>query len=135
MGSSACDRGGAARRGARGARSWGRCCRRRRLRRGRRLEHSAQSPARPRAAAKGGLDRCAACPPSSVRVGGPTLGTGPAPGPSPGPTPARQPEPPGPRWYLRVLLPSWSRPRAKHRNFLPTVASWGRGHPRCEDPS
>lgn len=122
-GGSACDRGGAARRGARGARGWGRhrC-------RGRRLERGAQSPARPRAAAKGGLDRLAARRPRAPSPPGPRL---PAPGPQ---RPARGSAAPRPRGqrlrdpgavYLGVLplnSRSKSRQQSAETSSLPRQA-------------
>lgn len=89
-----------ARRGMRGARGWGH---RRHRHQGRRLERGAQSPARPREAAKDGLDRRAARRPHT-RAPTPGLRAGPAP------------QPPGAgRWGVGSLLPSGTSRSGRQR--------------------
>lgn len=87
-----------ARRGMRGARGWGH-----RRHRGRRLERGAKSPARPREAAKDGLDRRAARRPHA-RAPTPGLRAGPAP------------EPPGTRALGCRLPPSEEQEKSRRKS-------------------
>lgn len=87
-----------ARRGMRGSRGWGH-----RRHRGRRLERGAKSPARPREAAKDGLDRRAARRPHA-RAPTPGLRAGPAP------------EPPGTRALGCRLPPSEEQEKSRRKS-------------------